>query len=400
MGLLDTLSAFAEGYVGERGFVGTVEDVLGVASNLFGDDDSSNNNNYNNSYNNNNSSSDYYFNSPTYLEAQDEWWKLSNNGDSPKALKRLKRYYDEELCSEYDCNAYYVTAQIFQNWYRGLACDDDNVSVIEDKFWRALSEAKRLAYAGGNEQSMSALSELESQFRTDVEWKQMLNGFYDDVNTAKNEHSVDIFARAKKRVYDYYSRHSFTKDCRFYYLLTTLYSWWLWTAVSDYKDTYDEILASCEESLSLLRQNDMDNIYAKNIPKFIENLKNVKQRHLEDTTTATKIQESSTDALNDNEQKYLDEVKFCLEEDETITEVERKILERARIKLNISKERADEIEAMVKPQMNQNELDYLELFRSMKEDGEISERQRHILERKQQAWEISSERAAELEKMA
>ena len=90
---------------------------------------------------------------------------------------------------------------------------------------------------------------------------------------------------------------------------------------------------------------------------------------------------------------------FCLEEDNCITEAERKYLERTRTKLGLSKERADEIEAMTKPQLTQDEQEYLGIFKEMMKDGVISERERHILERKQRALGISPDRAKELEQL-
>ena len=51
--------------------------------------------------------------------------------------------------------------------------------------------------------------------------------------------------------------------------------------------------------------------------------------------------------LTDDEQEYLDELRSFLEDDAEITPRERKMLDRIRQKLGISEERAKEIEKMI-----------------------------------------------------
>ena len=101
--------------------------------------------------------------------------------------------------------------------------------------------------------------------------------------------------------------------------------------------------------------------------------------------------------LSEDEEKYRDEVLFILE-DGLITETERKFLERKRIKLGLSIERAAEIEAMCTPSLMEDEKEYLELYKEIIEDGPITERKRKMLSREAESLGISPERAEELEK--
>ena len=48
--------------------------------------------------------------------------------------------------------------------------------------------------------------------------------------------------------------------------------------------------------------------------------------------------------MTDEEQEYLEEVKICLEEDGEISPKERRLLDRLRDKLGISVKRAEELE--------------------------------------------------------
>ena len=99
------------------------------------------------------------------------------------------------------------------------------------------------------------------------------------------------------------------------------------------------------------------------------------------------------------EKEYLEEVKICLEEDNEISPRERRLLDRLRYKLNIPEERAKELEESLKaPQLTEDEQEYLEEYKlCLEEDGEISSKERRLLDRLRDKLGISVERAKELE---
>ena len=103
--------------------------------------------------------------------------------------------------------------------------------------------------------------------------------------------------------------------------------------------------------------------------------------------------------LTENEEKYKEEILFCLEENNSISEEDRRYLERKRKKFNISEERAKEIEQNILPSLNDNEKEYLETFKEMSNDGIITERCRRLLEREREILGISRTRANEIEKL-
>jgi len=117
-----------------------------------------------------------------------------------------------------------------------------------------------------------------------------------------------------------------------------------------------------------------------------------------------KPDECSEDAVNelsDAEQEYLDNLRELFEDDGEITPRERKMLERIRQSLGISEERAQELEAsLAKPQLTDDEQEYLDELRSfLEDDAEITPRERKMLDRIRQKLGISEERAKEIEKM-
>ena len=103
-----------------------------------------------------------------------------------------------------------------------------------------------------------------------------------------------------------------------------------------------------------------------------------------------------------NEDSYLEEVRFMLEDDGQIDERERTILERFRTRYNITPERAQELEAqaIVSAQLTPAEQEYLEEYKNSLQNGEISERERRLLNRLATALGIDEARVAELEKNA
>ncbi len=105
--------------------------------------------------------------------------------------------------------------------------------------------------------------------------------------------------------------------------------------------------------------------------------------------------------LSDIEATYKEDVEMMLEDDNIIDEAERKMLDRKKIKLGLSQERAKEIEMMViadKAPMLKEELEYLEEYRAiLEETPELSKLERRLLDRLARKSGITSERQKELE---
>ena len=109
--------------------------------------------------------------------------------------------------------------------------------------------------------------------------------------------------------------------------------------------------------------------------------------------------EDNDEEITAEEQEYLDSLKDFLEDDAEITPRERKMLDRIRQSLGISEERAAELEASLKPQLTEDEQDYLDMYREYAEKGEISDKERRKLDKYAQALGIESDRSKELEKL-
>lgn len=104
--------------------------------------------------------------------------------------------------------------------------------------------------------------------------------------------------------------------------------------------------------------------------------------------------------LTPEEEKYKEEILFCLEESGTITDDDRKYLERKRKRFGISEEKAKEIEQQIAPSLKENEREYLETYKELTSSGTLTDRIKRLLERERESLNISKERAAEIEKLA
>ena len=114
-----------------------------------------------------------------------------------------------------------------------------------------------------------------------------------------------------------------------------------------------------------------------------------------DDKTANESQQN----LSSDEQKYLDLVKN-VSAGGMISELNRKTLEQIRIKLNISEEKAKDLETSLMPQLSEEEKVYLEAVKQYLADGTIGENERVLLQTLRELNNISEERASELEAMA
>ena len=102
-------------------------------------------------------------------------------------------------------------------------------------------------------------------------------------------------------------------------------------------------------------------------------------------------------ASNESYEQYAEEIRFMLEDDDEIDEKERRVLERLRKNLGLSEEEAKQIEEQF-TQLSQNEKEYLEEYQAIIADGEITEKERRLLNRLSSSLGISEERIKELEK--
>ncbi len=163
----------------------------------------------------------------------------------------------------------------------------------------------------------------------------------------------------------------------------------------------DDLQKGDISKIETLVQSISDRYKSKEKGKFFSTLSELIDKNKKEVKAAKEEnQEKNAIQISQNEQEYLDNLKDFLEDDAEITPRERKMLDRIRQSLGISEERAKELEAsLAKPQLTEDEQEYLDIYREYAEKGEITEKERRKLDISAKGLGISSDRAKEIESM-
>lgn len=113
-------------------------------------------------------------------------------------------------------------------------------------------------------------------------------------------------------------------------------------------------------------------------------------------------QTANTNTLSPDEQEYMEEIKACLSDNNgTISNSQRRLLDKIRKSFGISENRAMELESMCStPQLTDDEKEYWEEYKECLNDGgTITPSEHRLLERLRKSLGISEERAKEIERI-
>ena len=112
----------------------------------------------------------------------------------------------------------------------------------------------------------------------------------------------------------------------------------------------------------------------------------------------TLTQPNSVTALTNNEDEFLNEVRFCLDNDGIIDSEEQVYLDKVSQKLGLTQTKAQELQnSLISPQITDNERKYIEAISELTIDGKIPSSSQRIVERYRKLYKVSSQRAEELE---
>ena len=127
---------------------------------------------------------------------------------------------------------------------------------------------------------------------------------------------------------------------------------------------------------------------------------NVKFRSLKDFSNPVTSSNSTTNKsieLTSEEKEYLEEYQLCLEEGGELSSKELRMLDRMRIRLGMTEERAEELIQTLKPSYTTEEQEFVDEIKAcLEEDGVISDREMRMLDRMRSRLGISEERGKEI----
>lgn len=420
MGILTELAKdLAKGYVSERGVQGTMEDaaslmkgVGNVGKKLFGSNGEENGSDEYDEYENDEAETNY-FDEKTWKKLCDGIEALKEESDYAGALKMLSDYYNR-FQVDFDYFYFYLKAGILLAKYddTGRSPESDfNCKIEIDKAIKACDKY-------GDKDDEPLTMELKDKYESTklrVSYWRKMTSLQEEVDTLRDpKHivttsKVNDVLKAFELVDNFWKKESTAEDgsvynIDFFYLFKArVYNAFLFylaedkqelealsdEQLSDYfagaTDCADKVLAFCE-----LDDKSDEEFLNRRIPEQIEELKQLR------CGKKSSIHSSSSASVTSDEQEYLEEIRACLDNDGEITSRERRLLDRLRKSLGITEARAKELEASVNS-MSDEEKEYQEELKVCLEDGTISDRERRLLDRLRKSLGISEERAKAIE---
>lgn len=420
MGILTELAKdFAKGYVSERGVQGTMEDaaslmkgVGNVGKKLFGSNGEENGSDEYDEYENDEAETNY-FDEKTWKKLCDGIEALKEESDYAGALKMLSDYYNR-FQVDLDYFYFYLKAGILLAKYddTGRSPESDfNCKIEIDKAIKACDKY-------GDKDDEPLTMELKDKYESTklrVSYWRKMTSLQEEVDTLRDpKHivttsKVNDVLKAFELVDNFWKKESTAEDgsvynIDFFYLFKArVYNAFLFylaedkqelealsdEQLSDYfagaTDCADKVLAFCE-----LDDKSDEEFLNRRITEQIEELKQLR------CGKKSSIHSSSSASVTSDEQEYLEEIRACLDNDGEITSRERRLLDRLRKSLGITEARAKELEASVNS-MSDEEKEYQEELKVCLEDGTISDRERRLLDRLRKSLGISEERAKAIE---
>ena len=420
MGILTELAKeFAKGYVSERGVQGTMEDAVSlmqgvgnVGKKLFGSNEEENGSDEYDEYENDEAETNY-FDEKTWKKLCDGIEALKEESDYAGALKMLNDYYNR-FQVDLDYFYFYLKAGILLAKYddTGRSPESDfNCKIEIDKAIKACDKY-------GDKDDEPLTMELKDKYESTklrVSYWRKMTSLREEVDTLRDpKHivttsKVNDVLKAFELVDNFWKKESTAEDgsvynIDFFYLFNArVYNAFLFylaedkqelealsdEQLSDYfagaTDCADKVLAFCE-----LDDKSDEEFLNRRIPEQIEELKQLR------CGKKSSIHSSSSASVTSEEQEYLEEIRACLDNDGEITSRERRLLDRLRKSLGITEARAKVLEASVNT-MSDEEKEYQEELKACLEDGTISDRERRLLDRLRKSLGISEERAKAIE---
>lgn len=419
MGIITKFAAeLAKGYVSERGVKGTMEDAVNlvqgvgnVGKKLFGSNGEENESDEYDEYESDEAETNS-FDEKTWNELRDGIESLKEEGNYAGALKMLHDYYCQE---DLDYFYFYLKADILLAKYDDLGRSPESDFSCKTEVDKAIEACEKY---GDEDEELLMTIELQDKFESTklkVSYWRKMKSLQDEIEALRDpEHvvttsKVNDVLKAFKLVDNFWKEESTAEDgsvynIDFFYLFKArIYNAFFFylaenkqelDALSDEQlseffvgatDCADKVLAfsECDDKTD-------EEFLNGRIPEQIEELKQLR------CGKKSSMHSSSSASVTSEEQEYLEEIRACLDNDGEISSRERRLLDRLRKTLGITEVRAKELEASVND-MSDDEKEYQEELKACLEDGTISDRERRLLDRLRKSLGISEERAKAIE---
>ena len=421
MGIITKFAAeFAKGYVSERGVKGTMEDAVNlmqgvgnVGKKLFGSKGNESESDEYEEYENDEAETNF-FDEKTWKELCDGIEALKEESNYAGALNMLHDYY-RRFQVNLDYLYFYLKAGILLAEYDDLGRSPESDFSCKTEVDKAIQACDKY---GDEDEELLMTIELQDKFESTKlkvsYWRKMCS-IQDEIDALRDpEHvvttsKVNDVLKALELVDNFWKEESTAEDGSVYNIdFLYLFKARIYNAFFFYlAENKQELDALSDEQLSeffvgatdcadkVLAFSECDDktdeeFLNRRIPEQIEELKQLR------CGKKSSMHSSSSAFVTSEEQEYLEEIRACLDNDGEISSRERRLLDRLRKTLGITEVRAKELEASVND-MSDDEKEYQEELKACLEDGTISDRERRLLDRLRKSLGISEERAKAIE---
>ena len=421
MGIITKFAAeFAKGYVSERGVKGTMEDAVNlmqgvgnVGKKLFGSKGNESESDEYEEYENDEAETNF-FDEKTWKELCDGIEALKEESNYAGALNMLHDYY-RRFQVNLDYLYFYLKAGILLAEYDDLGRSPESDFSCKTEVDKAIQACDKY---GDEDEELLMTIELQDKFESTklkVSYWRKMYSIQDEIDALRDpEHvvttsKVNDVLKALELVDNFWKEESTAEDGSVYNIdFLYLFKARIYNAFFFYlAENKQELDALSDEQLSeffvgatdcadkVLAFSECDDktdeeFLNRRIPEQIEELKQLR------CGKKSSMHSSSSAFVTSEEQEYLEEIRACLDNDGEISSRERRLLDRLRKTLGITEVRAKEREASVND-MSDDEKEYQEELKACLEDGTISDRERRLLDRLRKSLGISEERAKAIE---
>ena len=421
MGWGKLIGDLGQRYINERGIEGAMDDLNSLkngVSKLFGsneDYDDYDGDAYQQDWN-------------KTVDAIYESYQNENYQEAVNALESFYRDYDED----YDFWYFYWRADIAHAQWLGAALDEvidghalelsSQCGMLEsnartwlsrafDNIDEANEEVKREKYQKLSRTIMSDKEDINDFLKRNIVWNE-INSALDPLKTQQGpqlKKYEDAISKVKS-LYHYDKSLSFYHEglLRVYELLLEA-STHNSTLLDELRQKYQQIandIAAASDGIKKTAGDDQDDInraenFVDTISELLDKVTDIiegKASVSVSSATSNTSNHTSNTSVSENEQEYLEEIKACLADNGTISDRERRILNRLRDSLGISEQRAKKLEDSLNKGLTDDEKEYLDALKDSLVDGVISKRERRLMDKLRASLGISEARAKELEK--
>lgn len=254
-----------------------------------------------------------------------------------------------------------------------------------------ISDSLKEMVSKGNEDNQEDIKEAE-------EWMNALN-------TNIETQTIHLLINKKKynEAREYLNNVLPNKGADYYQILSRLESLLLIDEIERHESrevvekTLEASLFNMNLAIELEEEENVKRTIKESVMSRIERAKQYLELQGNQTIQSSQTLNAGTSNTNNSEEQYLSELKICYEDGE-ISDRERRLLNRLRESLGISEERAAELEALCNPNvLSKEEQEYAEEVKVVLEDGVISDRERRLLNSLAKSLNISPERAQQIE---